>query len=160
MLKRNCFPTAKKIVDLLGGIDSFSHVRLDRPPFMRLCLEKLGDTGPRGLIVVSVAHYYEQNGDLVADPEICYEIDAGMWFPISYRQDSFGIHQEGEAGAVFVRDGKLFSRPGLVKSLTSFTRQWSINLADQGFLDAAKQIVRGRVVAGNVPQDEDEESNQ
>lgn len=67
--------------------------------FMAVTVEKIDENaiGP----VYSVAHYYEQNGDLMRDPEITYQVDtngvhvtAGYAFPTSTTQDgvpaSFG----------------------------------------------------------------------
>ena len=51
--------------------------------------------GPRGLPTVSVAHYYTQNGDLMRDPEMVFEVGPdGAFHPVSYQQDNLGIYQE------------------------------------------------------------------
>jgi hypothetical protein len=142
----------KKIIDLFGGLDwlkgADNYIRLEAPGFMRLVIEYVG-TGPRGLPAVSVAHYGEQNGDAMRDPEIVFEVgdDAfgdDAWGPISFRNDYMGIVQEGEDGAVF-RDesGKVLIRPRLVRDLKSFARLWDRNIGAQGFVDAARlQVAR------------------
>ena len=58
------------------------------------------------------------------------EVAGGKMFPVSFRQDSLGVHKV----AVFQEDGKTFSRPGLQKDLGVFARQWDRNLKAQGFL--------------------------
>jgi hypothetical protein len=65
---------------------------------MRLVIEYVGD-GPRGLPSISVANYYEQNGDAMRDPEMVFEVNpdawqTGEWTPVSYRQDNLDIYQE------------------------------------------------------------------
>jgi hypothetical protein len=41
---------------------------------MRLVVEYIGQ-GPRGLPAIAVAHYYEQNGDAMRDPEMVFEVN-------------------------------------------------------------------------------------
>ena len=52
------------------------------------------DNGP----VFSVSHYYEQNGDLMSDPDITFlKITTpvmNFYYPLSYRQDNLGIDRE------------------------------------------------------------------
>ena len=38
---------------------------------MPVSVEVVG-TRPQGALIVSIAHYYEQNGDLMADPEATF----------------------------------------------------------------------------------------
>jgi hypothetical protein len=100
---------------------------------MRLVIEHVGQ-GPRGGDLVSVAHYGEQNGDPMRDPEIVFEIAAGSWQPVSIQQDYVGSYRE----AVFTGDdGKLYVRPALVKDIRAFARIWDRNLKHQGFVAAA-----------------------
>ena len=67
------------------------HRRIDRAPgsYMPLVVEQIG---PR---MYSLAHYGEQNGDLMRDPEMTFWKDpAGRWFPCSYRNDYVGVDFE------------------------------------------------------------------
>jgi hypothetical protein len=41
-----------------------------------------------------VAHYGEQNGDLMRDPEIVFEVVADHWQPVSIQQDYVGSYRE------------------------------------------------------------------
>src|SRR5436309_8875315 len=117
------------IINLFGGLASFRHVRLEREGFMPLVVEAIGP-GPRGLPMVSVAHYYTQNGDAMRDPELVFEVSPdGKFSPVSYTQDNMGLYQQ----AVFQDEGgKVMVRPRLVKDLASFARQWDRNLKQQG----------------------------
>jgi hypothetical protein len=134
-----------KIIELHGGLGALKSkpVRVEPPSsgFMRLCIEFVG-TGPRGMPLVSVAHYSEQQGDLMADPDLVFELGAdedgplswktGEWGPVSFTQHSTGTYQE----AVFVQDGKVMVAPRLVASLRSFARMWDRNIKSQGYVVA------------------------
>lgn len=136
--------TVQKIIECFGGLEALKehHIKLEVEGFMPLSVEHIG-TGPRGLPLVSVMHYYQQHGDLMRDPDMEFEIDPqGEWHPVSYRQDSIGMMQE----AVFQDPdtGKVLVRPKLVRELKTFMRTWSRNLNEQGFLDAARQAAGKR----------------
>ncbi len=45
---------------------------------MTLVIEDTQERGPNGLPAISVAHYGEQNGDLMRDPEMVFEA-RGVW---------------------------------------------------------------------------------
>jgi hypothetical protein len=126
----------QKIIDTCGGLEALKrkHIRLEVPGFMRLVIEHIG-SGLRGGELVSVAHYGEQNGDLMRDPEIVFEVVAGQWQPVSIQQDYVGSYRE----AVYVgEDGKVYIRPTEVWDIQAFSRIWDRNLKAQGFVDAAK----------------------
>jgi hypothetical protein len=126
----------EKIIDSRGGLEALkrSYIRLEVPGFMRLVIEHVG-TGPRGGELVSVAHYGEQNGDAMRDPEIVFEVVEGTWYPVSIQMDYTGYYHE----AVYTGgDGKLYLRPALVKDIAAFARVWDRNIKAQGFVDAAK----------------------
>lgn len=137
--------TVNQIIDLFGGIAKFPALKIEREGFMPLCIERVG-VGPRGGTLISVAHYYEQNGDLMRDPDMVFEvIDSarakGDWWPISFQQDNLGIYQE----AVTCDDSRrVLVRPKLSGELACFAQQWDRNLRDQGFLDAAKRKAESR----------------
>lgn len=104
-------------------------IRLDNPGYERLCIEVIGPHQ------VSVAHYYEQNGDLVADPDIAfftgYEAILG-WVPM-YMQDFVGFREAAE-----LREGDIGRYwPAAMKDITSFVNQWARNIGGQRWLDRA-----------------------
>lgn len=133
----------KTIIDTLGGLESLlDHpISLRVPSFMPLSIEAIG-RGPRGGLLISVMHFFEQNGDLMRDPDVEIEIEpkTGEWLPVSYRQDSLGLLQE----AVSVEDGSLQVDEELVRDLQSFLGDWDRNIGDQGFLEAAKALAAER----------------
>src|SRR5438270_8865956 len=98
-------------------------VSIPNEPYMRLVIEHIG-TGPRGYPAISVAHYFEQNGDLCQDPEMCFElIPHGahvVYAPYLFQQAIPPIYQDVFAtGAENVR---------LKRQLTSFAQTWDRNL--------------------------------
>jgi hypothetical protein len=94
--------------------------------FMAACVEIIGRTGLGPL--VSIAHYYEQNHDLMRDPDVVFVIGADQHvYPISYRQDGLGVYQE----AATVEDGKWKVRTKMQADICSFCDQWMQNINEQ-----------------------------
>jgi hypothetical protein len=90
--------------------------------------------------MVPVAHYSEQNGDAMRDPEIMFEVvpdaKSGLtWHPVAIQQDYIGSYQQ----CLFEEEqGRVMIRPDLVRDIAAFARIWDRNLKAQGFVDAAK----------------------
>ena len=135
--------TVERIIKDRGGLDALklNYIRIENPGYMRLVIEYVGQ-GPRGLPMVSVAHYSEQNGDAMRDPEIVFEVyqftapGADMewdWLPISIQQDYLGSYD-----VIVWKDGaQTLTRPKLAKDVLAFSRTWDRNIKAQGFLKAA-----------------------
>ncbi len=85
----------QKIINTCGGLEGLTQrpIRLQVPGFMRLIIEHVGN-GPLGGERVSVAHCGEQNGDLMSDPEIVFEVAAGECQPASIQMDYLGSYRE------------------------------------------------------------------
>lgn len=94
------------------------YMKLKSEGFEDLVLEAIGGNE------YSIAHYYNQNGDAMRDPEITFTVDAKAKsiHPTSFLQDNMGIFYETEtAPAATVRD------------LKEFMSQWFTNIQNQGF---------------------------
>lgn len=136
--------TVEKIINLNGGLEALKEkaIKVMNDPYMPLCIEYIGE-GPRGLPTISVAHYYEQNGDLMRDPDMVFEIandslEGYRWLPVSWQNDGLGINQY----ACWVSTtGAIMIKTGLIKELTAFSKTWDKNLKNQGFEKAAALIV-------------------
>jgi len=79
--------------------------------------------------VFSVTHYYEQNGDLMRDPEMQFikGID-GEYYPISFWQDSPPMRNE----VVFWKDGEITGWMGNEQAaLVTFANTWMRNIKEQ-----------------------------
>ena len=93
------------------------HRKIDNAPgsFMAVSIEIIGRSGLGPLI--SVAHYYEQNGDLMRDPDVVFLIGADRHvYPVSFRQDNLGIYLE----SAYVEDGVWKVRVKMQADLCSF----------------------------------------
>lgn len=134
-----------KIIQAHGGFDALKKksIRIDPPHsgLMRLCIEYIGK-GPRGQAAISIAHYFEQNGDSCQDPDVVMEVpdgegwdDSSTWGPVYFQQAIPPIFQE----ACVNKDGQVYIRPAYIKDINSFARMWDKNLGDQGFVLAALQ---------------------
>jgi hypothetical protein len=133
-------PTVAAIIERAGGVAAMKErpVRVANPPYMTLVIERVGEFGPDKVAVVSVAHYFTQNGDAMRDPEMTFAVtDDGTWLPLTFQLDPVGLYQE----AMFETAGRIMVRSGLRRDLLSFARTWDRNLKEQGFLDAAKLVV-------------------
>jgi hypothetical protein len=132
-----------KIIDLFGGLPKLIRlgvIKLENEPFMALVIEYVGE-GPDGLPLVSVAHYFEQNGDLMSDPEMEFQVDgAGGMHPVSFTQHSLGLYRVARWRD---EEGRVMCRPKLAKDLASFARTWDRNLKAQGFLEVATAQTKG-----------------
>ena len=110
-------------------------VRLTVPGFMPLSVEDIGQSGD-GNRLISICHYGEQNGDLMRDPDMVFEIhawaDAPAAEPLSFRNDYMGLRQEVYR---YDKEGKkTHVNAKLKQDLTSFAKTWFHNLKEQGFL--------------------------
>lgn len=127
----------RQIIDACGGWDALAErpITLTVSGFMPLHIERIG-TGPRGYPLLAVSHTYEQNGDLMRDPEIVMEVllSAKWWLPVSYRQDGLGFFQEVVKG----QSGNLVVNSRLVNDLRQFMLLWDRNIRAQGFVAAAR----------------------
>jgi hypothetical protein len=107
------------------------HVKIDNTNggFMPVVVEGVGTT-PAGCIIVSVAHYYEQNGDLMADPEVTFCVTRDNYvFPMSHRQDGLGVDRE----YVRFEDGHVYANLKMQNDLAVFCNQWMRNIKEQQF---------------------------
>ena len=62
------------ILEKAGGYRPSLYLKIENAPYMTLVIEATPELGPLGLPAISVAHYGEQNGDLMRDPEMCFEL--------------------------------------------------------------------------------------
>jgi len=86
---------AKRVMDILTRLcpSIGDHDKFHTDPYMDVVVEHIDDCnmGP----VFSIAHYYEQNGDLMRDPEMCFiKGGDGNYYPYYYRMDGLGIERE------------------------------------------------------------------
>jgi len=95
---------------------------------MTLVIEDTQERGPNGLPAISGAHYGEQNGDLMRDPEMVFEAEESAeemnLVPYYWRNDYAGIEQY----SAFTKDGRTLLNATLRREHTSFAGMWDANL--------------------------------
>ncbi len=116
--------TIEKLLSAHNLLDQFHsqldfHVRFDMPGYQRLVIERHGE-------LISVAHYFEQNGDLVPDPEV--ELRYPSWTPTAITQ-AIGYRRE----KFIERDGKTFVDTRFDREVCSFLVMWARNIQAQGW---------------------------
>jgi len=104
-----------------------ARLRLDMPSFDRLVIEKVGKH------LVSVAHYFEQEGDLIADPEIVFFTGYEGWVPIEVTQVIGGTR--GYAGLTPDGQDIAWFNPDPQADLADFAGTWADNIKAQGWLE-------------------------
>ena len=130
----------KAILQLLrkaGGYRRELCLRVENPPYQQLVIEAIPEPGPLGLPCLSVAHSGEQNGDLMRDPEMCFELSNPLRLGISlapyyWRNDYVGIEQYSRSiqGDHYLFDSGMFAQH------ENFAALWDRNLLSQGFVEA------------------------
>jgi len=111
------------LLDAFQNQSSF-HVRFHMKGYQRLVIERHGD-------MISVAHYFEQNGDLVADPDV--ELHYPSWVPTAITQAYFGYRQK-----FIERDGKTFVDTRFDREVSSFLAMWARNIKAQGWVEGGQ----------------------
>jgi hypothetical protein len=137
--------TYQSFAKALGTLlDADTAVRIRVDGYMPLSIEAIG-TSADGNRLISICHYGEQNGDLMRDPEMVFELfaygEASAAEPLSFQNDYMGLLQEvyryDDAGK------KTHVNTRLKAELKSFARTWFSNMREQGFF--GPQAVRERL---------------
>ena len=133
--------TVLHIIEEAGGLTHAECISIENEPWMRLVIEVLPERGPDGHVVVSVAHYGEQNGDPMREPEMLFEVveEVGRgpeFWPFYFRNDYAAVEQWSRR-----RDeaGSLHCLPQRTHDFEQFAKMWDRNLLEQGFLEAFRR---------------------
>ena len=110
-----------------------AHLRLENEPYERLVIENVGRDR------VSIAHYYEQNGDLIADPDIVFKTDALEWYPIEIQQPQIMLMGRVMGGYQhFVNfgpdDQPISYNKEQQADCAHFAKQWAHNIREQRWI--------------------------
>ena len=114
---------------------------------MALVIEATPGPGPLGVPALSVAHYGEQNGDLMRDPEMCFEVGQPLGLkpnlePFYFRNDYMGVEQWTRRN-----DGQQYiCHPDLYAQHQQFAALWDKNLRDHG-LTLERQLTKTSNIA-------------
>jgi hypothetical protein len=125
--------TAAAVLDALTeGLDVGGSRKVDRgTAFVPVCVEYLEQRsiGP----LFSIAHYFEENGDLVPDPDVVFVRAAAGWAPISF-QNLLAYR----VALTFHEDGMVEVDAHEQRDLVHFCEQWMRNIAVQQGLPTRK----------------------
>lgn len=115
----------ERILKAHGKLDEFTksnefHVKFIMPNFDPLVIERHKDR-------VSVAHYYECNGDLIPDPDIVF--DYATWVPLELSMGPVGIYRS----KFIYRDGKQYVDMRFDRDVRPLVTVWANNLIAQGW---------------------------
>jgi hypothetical protein len=126
------------ILNSLPTLPANFHLRIENPPYMALFLEGIG-RGPRGFAAISVAHYGEQNGDPMRDPEMCFEIEFAegkvvALHPYLFQNDYTGVRQRAVWQEDSCAGNHVVIQPDVLREHQAFARMWDRNLKAQGFM--------------------------
>lgn len=110
------------IINDKGELQFKDAISLESKPYMNLNLDDLGNH------TIAMAHNFEQNGDIMADPDMQIRIvpEIRMIEALTYQLDSMGIYQ-----VVYPEPNKV--NPRAKKELNAFLEKWLINLIQQRF---------------------------
>jgi len=73
---------------------------------------------------VSVGHYFTQNGDLMSDPEVRFDVSDGEWTPVSFTSHPHPLRHDHDENGL---------------EMSSFLETWEKNIRSMGYLRAAGQ---------------------
>ena len=152
----------QRMIDQHGGFEAVRtrYLRLENPTFMRLVIEVIGGPYPNGAYELSIAHYSEQNGDAMRDPEITFLVvpaeQSTTWTPLTYENSYLGAYQ---VVAEVSREGliKVKQSPWM-KELRDFANQWNMILKHQGFVEVFERqygVANGATHAATVTRQGD-----
>jgi len=111
-----------------GSLKFNEYLKLKSGIFMDLNIDHLSHKDDDRSIVISLAHNYIQEGDVMADPDMEIRIIPSMKMveALTFQQDSTGTYQQ-----IYLEDGRFY--PPLKKELNNFLNSWLKNLIEQGF---------------------------
>ncbi len=129
---------------LLNRMGIKDYIKFTSEGFMPLVMEQIGTliNTPYGKAqLYSFSHYYEQNGDLMRDPEMVFivvdnrrdekDYDSIGIYPQLFQQDSLGIYEE----SVCIENNAVTTyKPAWQEAHAAFANQWLRNINQQGFL--------------------------
>lgn len=100
------------------------HLRLEQAPYEPLVIERHSE-------LISVAHYFKQNGDLICDSDV--ELHFPDWTPVAIQMIN-GVYTQ----KFMERDGKEYVNTRFDPSVRPLLATWARNIKAQGWADPIK----------------------
>lgn len=122
-----------RVLDGIWSATAGKEVDLDRPGYLHFHAERLSGC------VLAISHTFEQNGDLMKDPEIVFFRAAeSHWHALDCTQHPLGLYTE----CATLNEGKIETfRPRSMRSVTGLANLWMKNLRHQ-FPEVAAMVKR------------------
>ena len=125
-LNKQSTQTMNKMVSMMEE----GYIKIDNTggSFMPVSVEQIFEND--NYRIFSVAHYYEQNGDLMADPEMCFlmDIKSSKYLPSYFKQDNIGVEQE----SIIMERGEIIEyKAKLQAEHAEFANMWLSNIKNQ-----------------------------
>lgn len=121
--------TAKKLLDYLWteAEKNDGCIKIDNTVgFMYLSVELIGNNE------ISLAHYGEQNGDLMADPEMCFwKNENGDYVSIYYQNDYCGVYWESAKWNYETKSYEIKNETMNEDAVEFFQGEWAKNIIEQ-----------------------------
>ncbi len=116
---------AQKVLErLTADLEYAASRKIDnaKGTYMPVHVDRIGDD------LYAVAHYAEQGGDLMADPDVVFWRRPDGWFPIEITQNFLGRYER----VLYVEKGEVVKwSPQGYNSLRVFCGQWMRNVKQQ-----------------------------
>ena len=124
-----CILEAHDLLDAFHTTVDF-HVRLEKPNFDPLVIERIGDRVVVAHRRWSLDRYFQQGGDTMSDPEIVFDYET--WTPLEITQSPVGIYR-----SKFVTlDEETYVDTRFHQAGFPLGRVWARNLRHQGWENA------------------------
>ena len=110
-IERSNYLTLESIAKPILNEDAY-YLKYSTPNFMDLNIEIIGNNR------IAISHYYEVNGDMMADPDVELIVDNlnKLLFPVTYQQDNMQVFYD------------VSTRPDMCASLNDFMKEWLTNV--------------------------------
>lgn len=128
------------------------YVQITRTPYMPLTVEMIGEDiqTPWGIgKLYSLSHYYEQNGDLMRDPEMCFimvdnrteensAFEEVKVLAYIYQQDNMGVYQE----SILIVDNSANEFKSILQTEhREYAELWLKGIEEKGFLNGERHYI-------------------
>lgn len=128
---------------LMEKMNGKQHLKIENEPYMSLTIERLGSAYGDDATLYSLCHYYELNGDLMQDPEMCFVlVDGRTELNPGYEQVQVTPYYFAQANLGYYEQSIVFDN-GIMKKCedelqhgqVEFAEIWLENIREQKFLE-------------------------
>ena len=126
LLNKKSAETLKTMVSMMK--DGYVKIDNTNGSFMPVSVEQIFEN--EKFKQISIAHYYEQNGDLMADPEMIFIYSKGLdvFFASYFKQDNIGMEED----SIIMRNGEITGyRAKMQVDHAIFANIWLKNIKQQ-----------------------------